>query len=467
MAGERILVVDDEKLIRMSLADELGEKGYAVEAVGTGAAAVERIDAAPPDLVLLDYNLPDLDGHEVLRRTAARHPDIVFLLMTAYSSLENAVQAVKLGAYDYVRKPYEPAELLLRIEKGLETTALRREVRLHAVRSREEGGLARLVGKSPAMQRLREQIRLVAQSGASTVLLLGESGTGKDAIARAIHAESDRARMPFVNVTCTAIPESLLESELFGHERGAFTDAKAGKKGMFEMARGGTVFLDEIGDMPPVLQAKILRFLEERSFRRVGGTEDIAVDVRIIAATNRDLGEAVKRGDFRTDLYYRIKVIQIDVPPLRDRLEDVPMLAQTFIDQLRREFRARARTLSAAAIARLGAYPWPGNIRELRNAVERALILGAGEEIRPEDLPVELDPARGGAATPHLASLPSDGVRLADVEEALVRQAFERTGGNQTRAARLLGLTRDQYRYRLERIGLLAPPPARRTAAEA
>src|SRR5262249_8853112 len=253
-------------------------------------------------------------------------------------------------------------------------TALRREVRLHTAEQKEKFGLARLIGKSDAMQRLREQVRRIAASGASTVLVRGESGVGQDVLAKAIRYESDRARLPFVNVTCTAIPENLLESELFGHEKGAFTDAKAAKKGLFELARGGTVFLDEIGDMPPVLQAKLLRFLEERHFRRVGGTEDIRVDVRIIAATNKDLDEAVTKGDFRADLYYRLKVIPIEVPPLRERAEDVPLLAQAFVDQLRAELRSKVRGIAPAAVRLLAAYAWPGNVRELRNAIERAVL---------------------------------------------------------------------------------------------
>jgi DNA-binding NtrC family response regulator len=466
MANERILVVDDEKLIRMSLVDELARQGYRVEEAETGGAALAKLAEDEIDLVLLDYRLPDMDGIQVLRDIAARSPDTLVILMTAYSSIENAVQAIKLGAYDYLNKPFDMDEMSVRVKKALETTALRREVRLHAAREKEQYGISRIVGKSEAIQRLREQIRRIARSGASTVLIRGESGSGKDVFAKAIHYESERAQRPFVNVTCTAIPENLLESELFGHERGAFTDAKAAKKGLFELARGGTVFLDEIGDMPPVLQAKLLRFLEERHFRRVGGTEDISVDVRIIAATNRDLEAAVRKGEFRPDLYYRLKVIPIEVPPLRERPEDIPLLAQAFIDQIATELRKKVRSISAEALALLEAYPWPGNVRELRNAIERAVILGTGERIEAQDLPAELQPGRakpaGGAAG--LVTLPAEGVRLEAVEDELVRQALDRTRGNQSAAARLLGVTRDQLRYRMERMGLLAPPPKRRAA---
>jgi DNA-binding NtrC family response regulator len=466
VANERILVVEDENLIRMSLAEELARAGYRVAAAETGAAGLARLDAEEFDLVLLDYRLPDTNGLEVLREIAARRPETLVILMTAYSSIESAVQAIKLGAYDYLNKPFDMDEMALRVAKALETTALRREVRAHAAREKEQHGLARLVGKSEALRRLREQVRRIAHSGASTVLIRGESGVGKDVLAKAIHYESDRARRPFVNVTCTAIPENLLESELFGHEKGAFTDARAAKKGLFELGAGGTVFLDEIGDMPPTLQAKILRVLEERRFRRVGGTEDIGVDVRIIAATNRDLDEAVRRGEFRADLYYRLKVIPVEVPPLRERPEDVPLLAQAFVDQLRTELKSKIRGLAPAALRLLEGYPWPGNVRELKNAIERAMILGTGERIEAEDLPAELLPGRlAPGAAEDLVTLPAEGVRLEAIEEELVRKALDRSKGNQSAAARLLGISRDQLRYRMERMGLLPPPPKRRAAA--
>jgi two-component system response regulator AtoC len=468
MANERILVVEDEKLIRMSLVDELARQGYRVEEAETGTAGLARVEEGEIDLVLLDYRLPDIDGIQVLREITAKHPETLVILMTAYSSIENAVQAIKLGAYDYLNKPFDMDEMMIRVRKALETTELRREVRLYTTREKEQFGIARLIGRSDAMQKLREHVRRIAHSGASTVLIRGESGTGKDVLAKAIHYESDRARRPFVNVTCTAIPENLLESELFGHEKGAFTDARQTKKGLFELARGGTIFLDEIGDMPPVLQAKLLRFLEERHFRRVGGTEDISVDVRIIAATNRDLEEAVRKGEFRADLYYRLKVIPIEVPPLRERQDDIPLLAQAFIDQLRAELRKPVRSISPEALKVLLAYPWPGNIRELRNAIERAMILGTGERIEVQDLPAELQPGRAKPTTADgVVQLPPQGVRLEEIEEELVRKALERTRGNQSAAARLIGVTRDQLRYRMERMGLLPPPPKRRHLAAA
>jgi DNA-binding NtrC family response regulator len=468
VGNERILVVDDEKLIRMSLVEELTRQGFRAVEADTGAAGLARASEGDIDLVLLDYRLPDMDGLAVLRELSAKHPDVLVILLTAYSSIENAVQAIKLGAYDYLNKPFDMDELTLRVRKALETTELRREARRHLTEQQDRFGLARMVGKSQAVERLREQVRRVAHSGASTVLIRGESGAGKDVIAKSIHYESERARFPFVNVTCTAIPENLLESELFGHERGAFTDARQMKKGLFELAKGGTVFLDEIGDMPPVLQAKLLRFLEERHFRRIGGTEDISVDVRIVAATNRDLEEAVRKGDFRADLYYRLKVIQIEVPPLRERGDDIPLLAQYFVDQLRTELRGKVRTIAPEARELLVRYPWPGNVRELRNAIERAMILCARDRIDPDDLPTEI---RGGGARPResadaIVTLPPEGVKLEAVEEALVRGALERTRNNQSAAARLLGISRDQLRYRMERIGLLAPPPKRRALAE-
>jgi len=469
VANERILIVDDEKLIRMSLVEELTRQGFRTFEAETGGAGLARAAEGDIDLVLLDYRMPDMDGLTVLGELAQKHPDTLVILMTAYSSIDNAVQAIKRGAYDYLNKPFDMDEMVLRVRKALETTELRRESRLHQAKAMEQNGLARLVGKSPALEALRDQVRRIAHTGASTVLIRGESGVGKDVIAKAIHYESDRSRLPFVNVTCTAIPESLLESELFGHERGAFTDARGMKKGLFELARGGTVFLDEIGDMPSVLQAKLLRFLEERHFRRIGGTEDISVDVRIVAATNRDLEKAVASGEFRPDLYYRLKVIPIEVPSLRERAEDIPLLAQHFVDQLRAELRGKPKSISPQAIALLARYPWPGNVRELRNSIERAMILCGRDRIEPQDLPAEL---RGASARPRdkaeaIITLPPEGVKLEAVEEALVRGALERTGGNQSAAARLLGISRDQLRYRMERINLLAPPPKRRAIAAA
>lgn len=415
---------------------------------GTATEALERL-TAEPDLVLLDFHLPDGDGMTVLRHIKERAPDTVAILMTAFSSIENAVEAMKLGAFHYVNKPFDVEEIVLLAEKALETTRLRREVRaLRSSQSREYGFDA-IIGNSPTMQRVKSLLAKVAASPASTVLLTGETGTGKDLAAKAIHYNSDRANKAFVNITSSALPEQLLESELFGHERGAFTDARQQKRGLLEAADHGTVFLDEIGEMTPPLQSKLLRFLEEKAFKRIGGLSDIRVDVRVVAATNRSLEDDVKAGKFREDLYYRLQVMPIALPPLRDRKGDALLLAAYFVDRYNREFKKRIRGLSPAALSLVEQYSWPGNIRELRNAIERAMLLTANEWIEPGDLT-----ALTHKATAAQFQLPPDGVSLEEVERQLLTQALERTGGNQTQAAQLLHINRDQVRYRIEKFGL-------------
>jgi DNA-binding NtrC family response regulator len=451
----RILVVDDEKLIRWTLRERLEEAGYSVVEAETGSEALLLADEGA-DLVLLDFKLPDLDGLEVLRRIRERHPDILVILITALATVENAVEAMKRGAWHYLNKPIDLDELVLHVGKALETTRLRREVK--SLKAKESAGFSfdRIIGESPAMRAVKELLRKIAASPATTVLLTGESGTGKDLAAKVIHYESDRSDGVFQNITCSALPESLLESELFGHERGAFTDAKQQKPGLLEQADGGTVFLDEIGEMTPALQAKLLRFLEEKTFRRVGGTADFRVDVRVVAATNRNLEEAVRSGRFREDLYYRLRVLPISLPPLRERTGDVALLAGHFVALFAREFKKGIWGLTADAVRRLESYGWPGNVRELKNAVERAMLLAEGERLVVEDFP--LGGAAGGAADAF--RLPPGGVDLEEVERDLVVQALRRTGGNQTQAARLLHLNRDQIRYRIEKFQLEKPEPA-------
>jgi DNA-binding NtrC family response regulator len=448
MAFSRILVVDDEALVRWSLRERLTAEGHDVVEAETAAEAVDKA-RDDIDLIFLDFKLPDGDGLSVLRKVKERTPDLPVILMTAFSTIESAVEAMKLGAFHYVNKPFNLDEVLLLAEKALETVSLRREV--VALRSSQgrDYGFDAIVGSSPAMTRAKELLGKVAASPASTVLLTGETGTGKDLAAKAIHYNSSRAARPFVNITASALPEQLLESELFGHERGAFTDARQQKRGLFETADGGTVFLDEIGEMTVGLQAKLLRFLEEKTFKRVGGLADIRVDVRVIAATNRDLEKEVKAGEFREDLFYRLQVMPVVLPSLRERKGDVALLARFYINRFNGEFRKHVRGMTPAAQELLEHYGWPGNVRELRNAIERAMLLADRDHLEPQDFTTLTR-----TVSPTQFKLPPEGVNLEEVERQLVVQALERANNNQTKAAELLGLNRDQVRYRMEKFGL-------------
>jgi DNA-binding NtrC family response regulator len=451
MPSARILIVDDEQLVRWSLKERLNAAGYDIIEAGLAAEAFERIGSTEIDLVLLDFKLPDGDGLTVLKRIKEASPEIQVILMTGYSSVENAVEAMKLGAYHYVNKPFNLDEVELLVQKALETSQLRREVRALRTSQGREFSFDAIIGASPAMQAIKALLARVARSPASTVLLTGETGTGKDLAAKTIHYNSDRARRSFVNITMSALPEQLLESELFGHERGAFTDARQQKRGLLETADGGTVFLDEIGEMTPGLQAKLLRFLEEKTFKRVGGLADTRVDVRVIAATNRNLEQEVGSGKFREDLFYRLQVMPIPLPPLRERHGDIPLLASYYIDVFNREFKRHVRGLSPEAMAMLEQYQWPGNIRELRNAIERAMLLVEHEWLQPGDFTTLTR-----TVTPTEFKLPAEGISLDDVERQLLVQALERSSGNQTQAGQLLGINRDQVRYRIEKFGLAA-----------
>lgn len=451
-----ILVIDDEKLIRWSLKERLSREGYRVSEAEDGKTASAMLDQMTPDLILLDLRLPDTDGISLLNVIHDHLPGLPVIILTAYSSVDTAVEAMKLGAYDYVAKPFNMDELAITVRRALETSTLRREVTDHILEQKGRFGLQNLIGRSKSMQEIANLVRKVSKSEATTVLLRGESGTGKDMIAKALHYESARAEKPFMNITCTALQDTLLESELFGHEKGAFTDAKSQKKGLFELAHGGSLFMDEIGDMSPTLQAKLLRALEEKTFRRIGGTEDIRVDARVIAATNQDLEKLIAEKKFREDLYYRLDIITIIVPPLRNRPEDIPLLADHFLRYFAREFKKGVQAISEEGLLKLTDYDWPGNVRELRNVIERAVLLGPGPMIGTEDIFLGRMPA-GQKAGKRLFQLPTKGIHFDTLEKDIVLQALERTEGNQTKAGELLGMTRDQIHYRMEKYGLLKP----------
>ena len=452
MPSTTVLVVDDEQLIRWSLVSRLKEEGHRTVEASTAAEAIEQAREGV-DLVLLDYKLPDGDGISVLKKIKEHSPDMLVIMLTAHASVGMAVEAMREGAYHYLNKPFNLDEVALLVEKALETTALRREVRTLRANQAQPYGLDRIIGNTEPIASLRALLGKIAAGPGSTVLLTGESGTGKDLAAKVIHYNSPRASKPFMNITCSALPETLLESELFGHERGAFTGADRQKRGLFETADGGTVFLDEIGEMVPALQAKLLRFLEERTFRRVGGSVDLRVDVRVIASTNRILEEEVKHGRFRQDLYYRLNVVPIFMSPLRQRAADIPLLVHYYVESYNAEFRKQIKGVTPAAMERLKQHGWPGNIRELRNAVERAMLLVEGDELRPEHFPL------GGQSTSltEAVELPAGGISLEELERSLVTQALQRSAWNQTKAATLLGLNRDQIRYRIEKFGLEKP----------
>jgi len=463
----KILVVDDEHLIRWSLEQNLKKQGYEVCSAGTGEDALKLLREENPDLMLLDIQLPGINGLEVLEKARAMDEEVVIIMISAIGVLETAVKAMRMGAYDFVNKPFNLDELSIVIKKALETRELKREVMHLRSEQTKHSGISNIIGGSGHMQHILTMVKKVAMSDASTVLIQGESGTGKELIAKAIHYESGRADKPFMAINCAAVSETLLESELMGHEKGAFTDAKATKKGLFEIANGGTIFLDEIGDMEMVMQAKLLRVLEERSFRRVGGTKDIQIDVRIISATNKDLVKAIEEKSFRHDLYYRLQVIPIYLPPLRERREDVVVLADHFVEHFRKEFGKKVKGISDDARRFLMTYDWPGNIRELKNVIERAIILENDEYLKLDHFPKDMMAGRplsespvaqaapGVASGPFQIVLPEEGIDIEDVERELIRQSLEMSDGNQSKAARKLNLGIDAFRYRMKKFGFL------------
>jgi DNA-binding NtrC family response regulator len=432
---ERILAVDDEPFNLDILEQELTDRGYIVDRAESGAQALAKSDVFRPHLVLLDYMMPGMTGLEVLTELRNREFDVPVIMITAHGSIEVAVQAMKAGAYDFVTKPFDPDHLALTIQKALDHGRLKRDVEVFAEEMEERHRL--VVGTSAKMEQAVELARKAASSRA-TVLLLGESGTGKEIFARAIHNWSERRGEPLVAINCVGLSRELLESELFGHERGAFTGADRLKKGKVELGHHGTILLDEVGDISQDLQTKLLRFLQERTFERVGGTKPIPVDVRIIAATNRDLDEAVKSGRFREDLYHRLNVVAITLPPLRERPDDIPALAQFFLQRFSRETKKHFTEFTPEASAKLMVYPWPGNVRELANVVERATVLGQGPKITVESLPPRVIVAEPGARRDEM----SYQVAVNAYRRELLVSALARTGGNRAAAAKAVGLHR-------------------------
>jgi DNA-binding NtrC family response regulator len=445
---ERILVVDDEEQMRDLLAKVLERKGFQASVCGDGTEALAFLEKEPVDLVVTDVRMPGLGGMEALRAVKELNPDIVVIIMTAFGSIDQAVQAVKEGAYDYINKPFKIDEMLLTIEKALDERRLRHEVSTLRQELHTRYHFENLIGKSRPMQEVFGLIEQVAGSR-STVMVYGKSGTGKELVAKAVHYNSQRSTKNFVAVNCAAIPAELLESELFGHEKGSFTGAIATKVGKFELATGGTLFLDEVGSMRLDLQAKILRALQEREVERVGGSRTIKIDVRVIAATNRDLKKAVEEGTFREDLYYRLNVVPITLPDLKDRPEDIPLLANHFVQKFGQESNSGIREISKEAMAILISHTWPGNVRELENVIERAATLGRGPAVQPSDLPPHL----AGGTNPLERALAKEAT-LEDLEKDYIAMILRRTKGHQIRAASILGIDRRTLYRKIRRYGL-------------
>jgi two-component system, NtrC family, response regulator AtoC len=454
MRGETILIVDDEKLIRWSLMEQLQRAGFQTLEAGSIGAAREALRLHDPDLVLLDQMLPDGTGMELLTEMRKERFMTPVVMLTALDRAHLAVQAMKLGAFEYVTKPVDMEELLLVVEKALEETRLRRQV-AHFLRTQEQHeGFCGMIGRSRPMQEVFDRVTKIAGSRGTTVLITGESGTGKELVARAVHFLSDRKDQPLMTVNCSALSESLIETELFGHEKGAFTDARNQKKGIFELASGGTIFLDEIGDITPKIQIKLLRVLESRTFQRVGGTNDISVDIRVIAATNQPVEERVDGGQFRPDLYYRLNVARIHLPPLRDRGDDILRLAECFLQEFTTAFHRQFKGLAEDTKQFLLAYRWPGNIRELRNVLERAVLLEDAELLSRK----HIDSPAAAVAVSHLAaSIGEGGMSLDDLEKEALTVALRKSGNNKSAAARLLRISRDELRYKIKKHGLDPP----------
>ncbi|MBW1981379.1 MAG: sigma-54-dependent Fis family transcriptional regulator [Deltaproteobacteria bacterium] len=453
MRQKRILIIDDEENMRHMLTVLLEKEGYAVTSAANGKDGLAKAETTAFDVILCDLKMPVLDGMSFLKEFQQTGIDSTVIMMSAYGTLDMALEAMKLGAYDYVSKPFKTDEVLLTLKKAEERERLRRENQRLQKSVKERYSFACMIGRSAAMQEIFATIERIA-AYKSTVLITGESGTGKELIARAIHYNSPRARQPLVTVNCGAIPETLLESELFGHCKGAFTDAASNKLGLFAEADGGSIFLDEIGELPLALQVKLLRVLQEGEFKRLGDTRTMKVDTRVIAATTKNLALEVSEGRFRDDLYYRINVLQICVPPLRDRRLDIPLLANHFIDKTRERLGCEARELSPQVMRTLQQYPWPGNVRELENVIERAMIMAQGKRIEVDDLPPEIVNSKGTEFQPQEEADLSIKAASRLLEKNLIQRALEKTGGNRTQAARLLEISHPALLYKMKAYGL-------------
>ena len=462
-----VLVVEDETILGDSIVLYLERHGYAASIARSGEEGLQLIETASPDVAVLDIRLPKMDGLEVLKRLRDASPATEVVMMTAHASVASAVEAMRRGAFDYLTKPLDLDELMVVVEKALAHQRMRQELSYLKARGETGGHLAEILGEAPCMRALRQQIARIAAldapgaGGVPTVLIQGETGVGKEMVARALHSTSPRASGPFVEINCAAIPTTLLEAELFGYEKGAYTDARAAKPGLFEAGDGGTVFLDEIGHMDPVLQVKLLKAIEEKAVRRVGGLRTKSFNARILAATNRDLEAAIAEGAFRPDLYYRIKALTIEIPPLRERGEDVLLLARQFLERCTRQYGLPQVTLSPEAEQVLLEYPWPGNVRELAHVIERAVLLHGGSRLQPEHLGLAVTKARSllvvKPGTPVQVDFSSGSIVLEDVERHLITEALQAAGWNRARAAQLLGISKETLRYRIEKHQLQAP----------
>ena len=447
--NQRILIVEDEAPMCELLTAFFSEKGYNVDTAQDGEHAVGRLEEQDYALVVTDIKLPGMSGLELLARIRVDWPEVVVVIMTAFSSISSAVEAMKLGAEYYIGKPFQLDELAITVEKALERRSLRREVRELRAEVRGRYNFSNIVGRSKPMQQLFEVIKRIAARRDASALITGSTGTGKELVARAIHYNSDRRDAPFMPINCSAIPDTLLESELFGHQKGAFTGAHETRRGLIEEAQGGTVFLDEINTLSPSLQVKLLRVLQERVVRRVGGRENIRIDIRLVSASNQDLEEAVKRGEFRQDLFYRLNVVPVRLPDLKDRREDIPLLVHHFLQKFAQQHSEPSRRFSNEAMRVLMTHEWPGNVRELENAVEHALTMGGGEILLPEDLPVSVTAPERDIV--HEATL--DDVTLAEVERRYIIKVLEKMGRHQIKTSRILGIDRRTLYRRLRQYG--------------